>query len=248
MKKETIFIANWKMNLNIHTSEKLISVSREIINENKKNIKIIFCPQFLLIPNLSRFFVRNSNFYLGAQDCHYNVNGAFTGDSSIDLLKKFNCKYIISGHSERRTVYKELSYDVCKKINLINEFSLLPVLCIGESIEDRKNKNYLNFLSKQILDSIPENTKKLLIAYEPIWSIGTGIIPSVEEIEEISDFIKFCVNKNFPDIQDLKILYGGSVNSNNFEKIITISNINGCLVGGSSINEEEYVKMLKKLI
>tara|TARA_B100000989_G_scaffold263475_1_gene215384 strand:- start:724 stop:1470 length:747 start_codon:yes stop_codon:yes gene_type:complete len=248
MKKETIFIANWKMNLNINTSEELLSISREIINENNKSVKLVFCPQFLLIPNISRFFVNSSNFYLGAQDCHYNVNGAFTGDSSIDLLKKFNCKYIIAGHSERRTVYKELSADIFKKINLINEFSLFPILCVGEYLENRKNKNYLNFLSKQILESIPENTKKLLIAYEPIWSIGTGIIPSMKEIEEIADFIKFCVNKNFPGIESLKILYGGSVNSNNFEKIISISNINGCLVGGSSIKVEEYVKMLKKLI
>ncbi len=248
MKKETIFIANWKMNLNIRTSEELLSISREIIHENNKNVTIVFCPQFLLIPNLSRFFSNVTNFYLGAQDCHCNVSGAFTGDSSIDLLKKFNCKYIISGHSERRSAYKELNSDVCKKINLINEFSLLPVLCIGESLKDRKNNNYLNLLSKQIFESIPENTKKLLIAYEPIWSIGTGVVPSIEEIKEISDFIKFCVKKKNPSIESLKILYGGSVNANNFENIMSISNIDGCLVGGSSIKIEEYVKILKKLI
>ena len=236
------------MNLNMGTSEDLLKISREIIFEKHSNITIVFCPQFLLIPNLSRFFVDISNFYLGAQDCHYHVSGAFTGDSSIDLLKKFNCKYILSGHSERRIAYNESNADICKKINLINEFSLIPVLCIGESLADRKKKNYLKFLSKQILESIPEKTKKLIIAYEPIWSIGTGVLPSIQEINEISDFIEFCVKKNFPSIESLKILYGGSVNADNFENIILISNIDGCLVGGSSIKIEEYVKMLKKLI
>ena len=248
MKKDSLIIANWKMNLNINSSEELVLAVKKFINDENFNSRVVFCPQHLLIPHLSSLFNDQQNLFLGAQDCHRSINGAHTGDSSIDLLEKFGCKYIIVGHSERRASHNESNELINEKIKIINKFSIFPILCVGELIEDRKNKNYLNFISKQLLVSIPSQLKELIIAYEPIWSIGSGLVPQKSEILEVAEFIKFCVRKHFPEIKKLSILYGGSVNSTNIKEIISIKNIDGVLVGGASIIKEELLKILKKLI
>ena len=248
MKKDSLIIANWKMNLNINSSEELLLAVKEFIKVENFSSRVIFCPQHLLIHNLSRLFDEQSQLFLGAQDCHNHASGAYTGDNSIELLKEFNCKYVIVGHSERRNFHSESNRLINEKIRIIEEFSLKSILCVGELIEDRKNKNYLNFISKQLLDSIPSNVNELIIAYEPIWSIGSGLVPQKSEIHEVVEFINFCVKKHFPEIKKLNILYGGSVNSLNIEEIMSIDMINGVLVGGASIKKEEFIKILKRLI
>ncbi|MDC3091425.1 triose-phosphate isomerase [Rickettsiales bacterium] len=248
MKKSKFIVANWKMNLTINSSKKLLkSLENTLINLDS-NVKIVICPQFPLIPLLNDFLGFDSRISIGAQDSHYEINGAHTGETSVELLKELNCKYIISGHSERRSEKFESSKMVRKKIARIFDYSLIPILCVGETLEDRKSNNYLNIISRQLLESMPENINQILVAYEPIWSIGTGLTPDLSQISEVAKHIKLCINESNKKVDDLSVLYGGSVNSNNFLDIINLNDIDGSLVGGASIKSNEFNKMLKNLI
>ena len=127
---------------------------------------------------------------MGAQDCHFEEKGPFTGDSSILLIKEYGCKYVIIGHSERRQYHKEDNLDVKKKIKVSIKNSIIPIVCVGESLLQRQNKSYLNFIHKQLDECIPKKLKQLVIAYEPIWAIGTGLTPTVEDITEVKESCK----------------------------------------------------------
>ena len=248
MKKSKFIVANWKMNLTIASSKELIKSTETAVKNLDSCIKVIICPQFPLIPILNNYLGANSSITLGAQDCHHEVNGAFTGETSIELLKELNCRYIISGHSERRLNNFESSNLIKNKVKRIIDLSLTPILCVGETLKDRKSNRYLEVISKQLFDSLPENVDEILIAYEPIWSIGTGLIPELSDIDEVAKHIKMFINEGEKKIKKFSVLYGGSVNSTNFFDILNIVNIDGGLVGGASIKSNEFNKMLKNLI
>lgn len=222
----------------------LLKNSINSIIRKKKSKEIIICAQYLLLPSLSK--LSRENILLGSQDCHHELQGAFTGDSSIDLIKFFKCKYIIVGHSERRKYHYETNYLIKKKIDLISIKNLTPIICVGESLEERNRKKYKQKIYGQLNESVSNKVKKLVVAYEPIWSIGTGKIPSYEEISEISNlikdfFVKYRKNCN------LSIVYGGSVDSSNFREISEIQNINGALIGGSSLKYNELKKIVSSI-
>ena len=241
MSQNKLIVSNWKMNLNLISAKKLINKLKKIKFTNKY-IKNIVCPQFLLIPLVTEL-IKSSNISLGAQDCHFIENGSSTGDSSITLIKKYGCKYVIIGHSERRNYHHEDNNLVKKKLILANKYNISPILCIGESLEVRKSNSYLNFLNKQLEECIPENLKKIIIAYEPIWSIGTGETPTNEDIQEIHKYSSTFLNKK-KNITNLTFLYGGSVNSKNSSDIIKGALVDGLLIGGASIQENEITKIL----
>ena len=244
MQKETFIVANWKMNLNFTIANDYVVKLNSFLKNEKININVIICPQFLLLYFISNLKL-NSNINLGAQNCHHIESGAFTGETSIKILEDMKCKYIIAGHSERRTYYNETDAEVLKKALISFKHNISPIICVGESLEIRKKNEYFSFLSSQIINSIPDVSNDLIIAYEPIWSIGTGIIPTIEEIKEISEFIFYFIKKKRPNIKKLNILYGGSVNSKNSKKILDIKNIDGLLVGGASLDINEFIKILR---
>ena len=244
MQKETFIVANWKMNLNFTIANDYVVKLNSFLKNEKININVIICPQFLLLYFISNLKL-NSNINLGAQNCHHIESGAFTGETSIKILEDMKCKYIITGHSERRTYYNETDAEVLKKALISFKHNISPIICVGESLEIRKKNEYFSFLSSQIINSIPDVSNDLIIAYEPIWSIGTGIIPTIEEIKEISEFIFYFIKKKRPNIKKLNILYGGSVNSKNSKKILDIKNIDGLLVGGASLDINEFIKILR---
>ena len=241
MLQNKLIVSNWKMNLNLISAKKLINKLKKM-NYTNKHIKNIVCPQFLLIPLIAEL-IKSSNISLGAQDCHFAENGSYTGDSSITLIKKFGCKYVIIGHSERRNYHHEDNNLVKKKLILANKYNISPILCIGESLEIRKGKSYLKFLKKQLEECIPENLKNIIIAYEPIWSIGTGKTPTNQDIQEIRKYSSNFLNKK-KNISNLTFLYGGSVNSKNSSDIIKGTLVDGLLIGGASIQENEITKIL----
>ena len=242
MTQNTLIVSNWKMNLDLTNAKKLIYKLKKIRNI-KKTTKNIICPQFLLIPTVSEL-IKNSNIILGAQDCHYNESGSFTGDSSISLIQKYRCKYVIIGHSERRINHCEKDEIVKKKIILAKKFKISAIVCVGEPLEIRKKKNHISFILNQLDRCIPTNLDEIIIAYEPIWSIGSGKTPTLENILEIN---KLCVNflKEKKKIKKISFLYGGSVNSKNLYEIINKSSLNGALIGGASLVEKEIVNILK---
>jgi triosephosphate isomerase len=182
-------------------------------------------------------------FKLGGQDCHHEESGSFTGDTSALMLHNVGCQYVILGHSERRNFHFESDQIISKKIKAALNQKIIPIICVGESKEIRDQAKHLEFVEKQILQSIPTDVKfeKLVIAYEPIWSIGTGIIPSSTQILEMANLIKKICNEKFTDIsQSYFTLYGGSVSSKNSQEILAISGIDGLLVGKASLDAEEF--------
>ena len=240
------FIANWKM----FGSVKSVNSLNKVINYSKTKklkAKIIYCPPYTLIKS----FVdktKNSTIEIGAQDCHAQPNyGPFTGGISSKMIKDLGGKFVIIGHSETR---KENDN---KKINLKIKSALSEklnvILCIGEKLIDKKKNKTKSVLKKQLLEGLKnlKNLSKVIIAYEPVWSIGTGIIPTENDLEKNISFIRdtLKISKKFTKS---KILYGGSVNAKNIKNLMRIDNIDGFLIGGASTNEKIFIDIMKKSI
>ena len=219
MKK--LIIGNWKMN---PVSEKKASVLLKAFDIKTKH-QVVICPPFL-------YLKKGKNYILGAQNCFNEKQGAFTGEVSAQALKEIGCKYIILGHSERRNILNETNELINKKIKLCLELKLKPVLCIGEK-EGEDRKKIINTQLKESLKGIEES---VIIAYEPIWAIGTGKVPTIKDIQESFNYIKKILPKN-------KVLYGGSVNAKNIKDILEV--VDGVLVGGASVDKKEFLKMIK---
>ena len=242
--KYVYFIANWKMFGDLRTLNSLDKVIKfQKLNKQKK-FKIIYCPPSTLIRPLSKR-LKKSKIEVGAQNCHESDKfGPFTGQINSRMLKNVGAKYLIIGHSENRQ-----DGDDNKKINLKIKSALKAglkvIFCIGETLKEKRNKKTNQILNKQIrigLNSV-KNKSKIIIAYEPVWSIGTGIIPKPNELIKSISFIRSKFGKKSP-----KILYGGSVNPNNIDQIKNINTIDGFLIGGASQDPKKFIDIIKKTI
>jgi triosephosphate isomerase len=183
---------------------------------------------------------------LGGQDCHYEKSGSFTGDISVSMLKEIGCEYVILGHSERRAEHCEASEVVNKKVHAAVAENITPIICVGETKQIRDSGGHVKFVLEQIAKSVPQDItyKKLVIAYEPIWSIGTGVVPTIEQILEMAEAIANFISKNFASkMEKFFLLYGGSVNAQNSAEILNIPKVNGLLVGKASLDVEEFLKI-----
>jgi triosephosphate isomerase len=235
-KFDKIIAANWKLN------GSLDFINRYFNDFHSKtsfysNVCGIICPPSIYLNNFSI----NHPLFLGAQDCSKFNSGAYTGEISALMLKESNCQFCIVGHSERRQIFNQTDEDIkLKAENLINQ-SINPIICIGETFEEKKRGSTKDVLKKQIFNSLPENAsiQSIIIAYEPIWAIGSGLMPTLAEIDSIHSFIK-----NIKNLEKFKILYGGSVKSNNAKNIMDLENVDGVLVGGASLDPSEFIKIL----
>ncbi len=240
MNKGKLIVANWKMNFlykNAFNFCKKILLKKKLI----KN-KFVICPPTTLILQLSSKF---KGITFGAQDCHYEKLGAYTGDISALMLKDINCKHVIIGHSERRKYYFEDHIILKRKIESVINAGLIPIYCIGEDINIKRKDKTKNHLLSQLLNTLPKkNKKKIIIAYEPIWSIGTGNTPTVNEIEDINLYIKKIITKINLSYEKTSILYGGSVNKHNSLVFLDNKNIDGLLIGGASLNLNTFSSIL----
>ena len=243
-----IFIANWKMYGNAGNITKSSSVIKLANTKKYRKHKIIYCPPYTLLKN---FYdkVKNTNVYIGAQNCHSSSNfGAFTGSINAKLIKSTGAKYIIIGHSENRN-NGETDLIINKKIRSALNENLKVIFCIGEKLSDKKKKNTYNVLKKQINNGL-KSIKKLdsiIFAYEPVWSIGTGIIPKNLELTANINNIKKILTKLKKSIKP-KVLYGGSVNPKNVKELAQIKEINGFLVGGASLSAKKFIDIIQKSI
>ncbi len=239
--KYMYFIANWKMFGGLKSLNSLDKVNKFLKNFKKKNsVKIIYCPPSTLIyPMKER--LKKTKIKVGAQNCHENINyGAFTGSINSRMLKDAGANYILIGHSENRE-YGETDSLINLKIKSALKSGLKVIFCIGESLQEKRKKVTKKILNKQIkfgLDKIKDK-KNVIIAYEPIWSIGTGLIPKSKELFKTIDFIKKKLKKN-------RVLYGGSVNPKNISQLKTIKNIDGFLIGGASQNTKKFIDIIQK--
>ena len=231
-----IIALNNKSNL---TKQEFIDY-QELLKNIKVEEKMILCPTSINIPN----FNTNNNCYLGAQNVSKYSSGAHTGEISAEILKSYGVEYCIVGHSERRED-GETDEDVKEKVLKLYEVGITPILCVGESFRERQEGNYtdviINELTAVIDDLNDEQKEKLIVAYEPIWSIGTGIVPKNDEIEEVFKLIKDIAPQS-------KILYGGSANETNIDTLKKCQGIDGYLLGGISLkpnNLQEFIEKMK---
>jgi len=227
-----IIIANWKMNCTRSTG---LEIARTIGNYSG-NHNIVVCPPFTLLFPLAEAV---KSLKLGGQDCSSHEKGAHTGEISAAQLKDAGCSYVILGHSERRRDLNEQSELIREKAARALESRLIPIICVGETAEEKKRGFALEIIGEQLLGSIPTNASpgSAIIAYEPVWSIGTGIVPKDEEISQVAEFITHAT-KSIP------VIYGGSVNGDNASDLLKIKNISGLLVGGASLNPQEFWKIV----
>ena len=240
MNKGKLIVANWKMNFHYKNA---FNFCKKILSKKKliKN-KFVICPPTTLILQLSSKF---KEITFGAQDCHYGKFGAYTGDVSASMLKNINCKYVVVGHSERRIHHLEDSIILKKKMESILNAGLIPIYCIGEDINIKKKDKTKNHLLAQLSKTLPKkNKKKIVIAYEPIWAIGTGKTPNVNEIEDINLYIKKTITKINLFYEKTRILYGGSVDKHNALVFLNNNNIDGLLIGGMSLKSNAFSSIL----
>ena len=239
--KYMFFIANWKMFGDLRTLNSLDKVIK-FSKTNKNKFKLIYCPPNTLIRPMSKR-LKNSNLEVGAQNCHENDDyGAFTGQVNSRMLKSVGAKYVILGHSENRKTGENDNL-INLKIKSAIKVGLKVIFCVGETLKEKKNKKTTQVLKKQIekgLQSI-KNKSKIIIAYEPVWSIGTGLIPKSEDLIKSVLFIRNRFGRKSP-----KILYGGSVNGDNINQLKNIKSIDGFLIGGASQDPKKIIDIIKK--
>jgi len=261
----SLIIANWKMNPQSLKGAKLLlnSVKRGI--RNVKKVEVVICPPF---PYLSSFkFPRStpssrrkgpggrqvSSFKIGAQNCFWEKKGAFSGEISPSMLKNLGCKYVIIGHSERRRYLAETDEMINKKIRAALRAKLSPIFCIGENREQRDRGKTFDFLKSQILKGLEKIPKKeiknIIFAYEPIWAVGTGKPCDFTETQIMGLFIRKTIGKLYTSrlSHKIRILYGGSVNSQNASDYIKEAKMDGLLIGAASLDAKEFVKLIKNL-
>ena len=237
------FIANWKMFGGLNSLNSLHKVVK-FLRSFKKNkfTKIIYCPPNTLIRPMSKK-LKNSKIEVGAQNCHENETyGAFTGSVNSKMLKNVGAKYVILGHSENRQS-GETDKLINLKIKSAIKSNLKVIFCIGETLSEKRKKITNKILSKQINNGLKsiKDTSKIIIAYEPVWSIGTGLIPKSNDLTNSISYIKSKFTKKTP-----KVLYGGSVNNKNIDELKDINIIDGFLVGGASQSSKKFIDIIKK--
>lgn len=249
---KTLVVANWKMNPQTLGETKQLFDSVKRGARNIKRAEVVICPPFLYISDLGS---QSSSLKLGAQNCFWEKEGAYTGEVSSFMLKDAGCQYVIVGHSERRRHFKETDEIINKKLKAVIKSKMSPILCIGETQKQRDRGETDKILREQIEAALKDISKlkiqnsKFCIAYEPIWAIGTGRPCDVEEAQKMGLLIRKIISKIYNQAvsKNVRILYGGSVNSKNATEYIKEAGFQGLLVGGASLKAKEFIDLIKKI-
>ena len=227
----SLIIANWKMNL-CNDADKIFL---------PKNIDLLIAPPYTHLSTIS------TEYKLCAQDVskHDYEKGSFTGEVSASMLRQMGCKYCIVGHSERRLYFNEDTADIAKKIKNLNQYNITPIICIGETIKIKEEGSTTSFLIKELEEILKDsnNNDNFMIAYEPVWAIGSGIVATIAEITEVAESLSAYLMKKFE--KKIQVVYGGSVNKESINSILKINNIDGVLIGGACLDTNKFNEILK---
>jgi triosephosphate isomerase len=245
--RQTIVAGNWKMNASKETVNTLVMGILDGLPDVKS--KVIVCVPFPYFSQVEAL-VTHSQLNLGAQDLNVNASGAFTGEISANMIKDFGAEYVVVGHSERRSLYGETNEIVAEKVQVALDNGLTPLFCIGELLEDRESGNTEIVVAKQIkavVDRVGiEAFKNIIVAYEPVWAIGTGITATPQQAQDTHAYIRTLLAENDADIaQATPILYGGSMNPVNANELIACEDIDGGLIGGASLKADDFLSICK---
>jgi len=244
-----VIAGNWKMNKNIVESVSLVKELKDFVR-GIKGVDIVVCPPFASLWVVKEI-INGTNLRLGAQNMYWETKGAFTGETSPLMLKDVGCEYIILGHSERRQYFKETSEEVARKTEAALSVNLIPIVCVGENLEERENGKTKSIIEQEIkaLFSKIDSTlaARIIVAYEPIWAIGTGRSSSPQDASIIIKFIRELFSSEYGSkiAERIRILYGGSVNPKNISEFINESDIDGALVGGASLYALSFSQIVK---
>jgi len=245
-----VIAGNWKMNNDLNESKDLITKLLAGLKNTNVNCEVVICPPFTSLSELSSM-VKGSKIKLGAQNLHQEENGAFTGEVSAKMLLSSGCEFVIVGHSERRNIFMEGDELLNKKIQRAIKNNLKPIFCVGELLEEREKNITNKVIESQLLNGLDgfsvEELKNLIIAYEPVWAIGTGKTATPQQAEEVHLFIRNLIEKRFSKefADNLRILYGGSVKPDNSRDLLSQKNIDGALVGGACLNADSFLSIIE---
>ena len=248
--RKKVIAGNWKMNNDIFESQNLISKLTSDLDNEKVNCDVIVCPPFTSLSE-AKSLLKNSIIKLGAQNMYFEESGAFTGEISASMLKNAGCDYVILGHSERRTIFGESDQVINKKIKKAIQSDLLPIFCVGESLQERESEITYDIIKKQVTEGLKNissaDMQKIIIAYEPVWAIGTGKTASPQQAEDVHAFIRRLVKSLYSNeiAEDLVIQYGGSVKPDNAKELLSQKDIDGALVGGACLKSESFIGIIK---
>ena len=237
-----LIAGNWKMHgTNAFASDLAGSLADKMSDAGNNGVDMLLCPPGLLLGAV-RAAIGDSAVALGGQDCHAAEQGAHTGDTSAAMLKDAGCAYVIVGHSERRADHDEDDAAVNAKASAAQTNGLVPVICIGETLAEREAGRAVDVVTGQLRGSIPggSSAANMVVAYEPVWAIGTGRTPTLDDIAEVHDAIRAALKDVSNDFESVRILYGGSVKPENATEILAVANVNGALVGGASLKAGDF--------
>ncbi len=249
MERKPLIAGNWKM---YKTSTEAAETAKALLNlvADVRDVDIMIAPPFTALAAVSEV-VKNSNVGLGAQNFFWEKEGAYTGEVSAPMLVSAGCRYVIIGHSERRQYFGETDERVNKKIRAALQAGLIPVFCVGESDSERESEKTFYVLDKQVQNGLKDfssdDLTSLVIAYEPVWAIGTGKTASSIQAQEVHAFLRTLIEKKFenPLANSLRILYGGSVKSDNIAELMAMPDVDGALVGGASLKAESFARICR---
>lgn len=240
--RTTLIAGNWKMNATGEMAEVLTDGLKAWAG--KDGVEMLVCPPFPYLGPVGAM-IAESDIKLGAQTCHANPSGAHTGDVAAEMLADLGCSYVIVGHSERRADHGETDADVCGQAEAAHRAGLIAIVCVGETEAERDQGKTLDIVNAQLAGSLPEgsNADNLVVAYEPVWAIGTGRTPTNEEVQDVHAAMRASLSARFgADIANgVRLLYGGSMKPSNAEGLLALEDVDGGLIGGASLKAEDFI-------
>ena len=246
--RKTIIAGNWKMNKTLSETRAFAEELKPLLGKPKW-CEVVLCVPYVNIPAAVRLF-KDCRVSVGAENCHFESHGAFTGEVSPEMLKEVGVKYVVIGHSERRQYYNETDFTVNKKVHAALEAGLYPIVCVGESLEQRELGVTMDLISYQVkaaLAGVPaEKMRHVVIAYEPIWAIGTGKTATAEQAGEVCQAIRTVIRKLYGArvARSVTIQYGGSMNAKNAAELLAQPDVDGGLIGGASLKAPDFVEIV----
>ena len=245
--RQKIVAGNWKMNTLLHDGLELANNINEMAKNKTSDAIVIIAPPYTHLGEVKKML---TNVKLSAQNCASELNGAYTGEVSVDMLKSVGVEYVIIGHSERRTYYNETNMLLVKKVNLLLAANLKPIFCIGEVLQERESGIHFEVVKTQLnegLFHLDKNAfKNIIIAYEPVWAIGTGVTASPQQAQEMHKFIRDIISEKYGSemAENTSILYGGSCKGSNAKELFLNPDVDGGLIGGASLKADEFLQIV----
>jgi triosephosphate isomerase len=244
--RKKIVAGNWKMNMDKNEAMNLYNSLRDHSDSFPENVEVILAPPYLYLDELNN---KSSKINISAQNCSSNNNGAFTGEISASMLRSIGVNSAIVGHSERRHIFGESIRECSEKVMMLLNQNMQVIFCVGEQLRERKADTHFKIISDQlesILSLEPVLFEKVVVAYEPVWAIGTGETASPDQAQEMHSFIRSKLNTAYGNLSSqTRILYGGSVKPNNAAEIFSKTDVDGGLIGGAALNAESFVEIIK---